>query len=86
MLTPSTALITSFGYPSTNFSSNTVLYGMDDWAIKFRSPAEAKRIFPLASVSRLVLGPTQVSFPGGKAQLGRDADHSPPSCAKVKNE
>jgi hypothetical protein len=26
------------------------------------------------------------SFPGGKARPGRDADHSPPSSAKVKNE
>jgi hypothetical protein len=25
-------------------------------------------------------------FPGGKARLGRDADHSPPSSAEVKNE
>jgi hypothetical protein len=25
-------------------------------------------------------------FPGNKAQPGRDADHSPPSSAKVKNE
>jgi hypothetical protein len=26
------------------------------------------------------------SFPGGKAQPGRDADHSPPSSAEVKTE
>jgi hypothetical protein len=25
-------------------------------------------------------------FPEGKAQQGRDADHSPPSTAEVKNE
>jgi len=25
-------------------------------------------------------------FPGGKAQPGRDADHSPPSSAEVVNE
>jgi hypothetical protein len=25
-------------------------------------------------------------FPGGKARLGRDADHSPPSSSGVKNE
>jgi hypothetical protein len=25
-------------------------------------------------------------FPGGKARPGRDADHSPPSSADVKNE
>jgi hypothetical protein len=25
-------------------------------------------------------------FPGGKARLGHDADHLPPSSAKVKND
>jgi hypothetical protein len=34
-------------------------YGLDDWVIEVRSLVEAKRIFPLASVSRLALGPTQ---------------------------
>jgi hypothetical protein len=34
-------------------------YGLNDRAIEVRSPAEAKRIFPLASVSRSTLGPTQ---------------------------
>jgi hypothetical protein len=34
-------------------------YKLDDWAIEVRSPAEAKGCFPLASVSRLALGPTQ---------------------------
>jgi hypothetical protein len=29
---------------------------------------------------------TGVLSPGGKARPGRDADHSPPSSAKVKNE
>jgi hypothetical protein len=51
-------------------------------------------IFSLASVSRPVLGSTQPPvqwvpggpFPGGKARLGRDADHSPPSSAEVVNE
>jgi hypothetical protein len=33
-------------------------YGLDDRAIEIRSPAEAKD-FPLASVSRPALGPTQ---------------------------
>jgi hypothetical protein len=53
-----------------------------------------QRIFPLASVSRPALGPTQPPvqmgtggpFPGGKARPGRDADHSPPSSAEVVNE
>jgi hypothetical protein len=34
-------------------------YGLDYHAIEVRSPAEAKRIFPQASVSRPALGPTQ---------------------------
>jgi hypothetical protein len=29
---------------------------------------------------------TEGPFPGGKARPGRDADHSPPSNAEVKNE
>jgi hypothetical protein len=29
---------------------------------------------------------TGVSFPGGKARPGRDADHSPPSSAEFKNK
>jgi hypothetical protein len=51
-------------------------------------------VFLLASVSRPALGPTQppvqwvpwVLSPWGKARPGRDADHSPPSSAEVKNE
>jgi hypothetical protein len=34
-------------------------YGLDDRAIEVLSPAEAKRIFPEASVSRPALEPTQ---------------------------
>jgi hypothetical protein len=34
----------------------------------------------------LVYSRYQVSFPGGKAWPGRDADHSPPSSAKAVNE
>jgi hypothetical protein len=69
-------------------------YGLDDRAIGVRSPAGAKDFFPLASVSRPALGPTQppvqwvpgVLSPGVKARPGRDADHSPPSSAEVENE
>jgi hypothetical protein len=69
-------------------------YGLDDWAIEVRFPAEAKRIFPVASVSRPDLGPLAASCPmgtggpflGDKARPGRDADHSPPSSADVMNE
>jgi hypothetical protein len=63
-------------------------YGLDDRAIEVRSPAGA------ASVSRPALEPTQppvqwvpgVLSPGVKARPGLDADHSPPSTAKVENE
>jgi len=51
-------------------------------------------MFPLASVSRPALGPTQppvqwapgVPSPGAKARPGRDPDHSPPFSAEVENE
>jgi hypothetical protein len=60
-------------------------YGLDDRAIGVPRPGQ--RIFPLSSVSRLALGPTQGGpFPGGKARPGRDADHSPLSSAEVVNE
>jgi hypothetical protein len=56
-------------------------------------PRQGQRIFPLASVSRPALRPTQPpvqwvtgSIPEGNAQPGRDADHSPPSSTEVKNE
>jgi hypothetical protein len=68
-------------------------YGLDVRAIEVRSPA-GQNIFPLSSVSRPALGPTQPPvqwvlggpFSGGKARTGRDADHSPPSSAEVENE
>jgi hypothetical protein len=57
-------------------------------------PGRGERIFPLTSVSRPVLGPTQppvqlvpgVVSPRVKARPGRDADHSPLSSAEVVNE
>jgi hypothetical protein len=57
-------------------------YGLDDRAIGVRS-RRGQRIFPLTSVSRPALGPTQppvqwvpgVLSPGVKARPGRDADH-----------
>jgi hypothetical protein len=57
-------------------------------------PRQGQRTFPLSSVSRPALGPTQppvqwvpgVLSPGVKARPGRDADHSSPSSAEVVNE
>jgi hypothetical protein len=65
-------------------------YALDDWD---SIPRERQRIFPPAFASRPALGPTSLlsngyrgPFPGSKARPGRDADHSPPSSAEVKNE
>jgi hypothetical protein len=64
-------------------------YGLDDRVIEFRSPTGAEdfssspcvqtgsEAYPMGTV-----GP----FPRGKALPGRDAGHSPPSSAEVKNE
>jgi hypothetical protein len=68
-------------------------YGLDDRAIKARSPAEAKDFSSSLCVqTRSEAHPASCTmgtggpFPGGKARPGRDADHSPPSTAEVKNE
>jgi hypothetical protein len=68
-------------------------YGLDDRAIGVRSPARAKDFSSSLCVetgsgahpASCPMG-TGGPFPGGKAQLGRDADHSPPSNAEVVNE
>jgi hypothetical protein len=68
---------------------------MPDYRLDGRrsSPRQSQRIFPLTSVSRpaeahtssLPMG-TGGPFPRGKPRPERDADHSPPSSAEVKNE
>jgi hypothetical protein len=68
-------------------------YGLDDRAIEVRSSAGTKDFsFNLcvqtgseAHSASCTMG-TGGSFPRGKARPGRDADHSPPSSAEVKNE
>jgi hypothetical protein len=68
-------------------------YGLDDRAIEVLSPAEAKGFSSSLCVqtgcgahsASCTMG-TGGPFPGGKARLGRDADHSPPSSADVENE
>jgi hypothetical protein len=68
-------------------------YGLDDRAIRVRSPAGAEdfssslyvQIGSGAHAASCPLG-TGVLSPGCKARPGRDADHSPPSSAEVMNE
>jgi hypothetical protein len=68
-------------------------YGLDDWAIEVRSPTGTKDFSSSPCVqtssgahpASYPMG-TGGSFPGGKARPGRDADHSLPSSAEVKNE
>jgi hypothetical protein len=68
-------------------------YGLDDRAIEVRFPAEAEDFSSSLCVqtgsgahpASHPMG-TGGSFPGGKARPRRDADHSPPSSAEVKNE
>jgi hypothetical protein len=64
-----------------------------DWTAGVRPPTEAEDFssnFCIqtgsgAHPSSYTVG-TGGSFPGGKAQLGCDANHSPPSSAEVKKE
>jgi hypothetical protein len=64
-----------------------------DWTIGVRFPTEAEdfsfslcfQIGSGAHPASCSLG-TGGPFPGGKARSGRDADHSPPSSAEIKNE
>jgi hypothetical protein len=63
------------------------------WTNGVRSPAEAKDFSSSlctqtgsgAHPSPCTMG-TEGRFPGAKARPGRDADHSPPSSAEVKNK
>jgi hypothetical protein len=68
-------------------------HGLDDWVIKVRSPTGAEDFssspcIQTGSEAHPASYPvgTGGPFPGGKARPGRDADHSPPSSAEVKNE
>jgi hypothetical protein len=68
-------------------------YVLDDQAIKVRSPTGAED-FSSSPCIHTSSGAHPASypmgtggpFPGGKAWLGCDADHSPPSSAEVKYE
>jgi hypothetical protein len=68
-------------------------YGLDGRAIGVRSQAGADDFsYSLcvqtgsgAHPASCTMG-TGGPFPGGKARPGRDANHSPPSCAEVVNK
>jgi hypothetical protein len=68
-------------------------YRLDDRVIEVRSPTGAEDFSSSPCVqtgsgahpASYSMG-TGGSFPRGKARPGRDADHSPPSSAEVKNE
>jgi hypothetical protein len=68
-------------------------YGLDDRAIRVRSPAGAKNFsYSLfvqtgseAHPASCTMG-TGGHFPGAKARPERDADHSPPSSVEVEYE
>jgi hypothetical protein len=66
-------------------------YGLDDRVIEVRSPTGAEDFssspcVQTGSEAHPASHPmgTRGPFPGGKARPGRDADHTPPSSAKVK--
>jgi hypothetical protein len=73
-------------------SSDSIVsdYGLDNRAIRVQSPAGAKDCLFVqtgsgAHPASRTMG-TGCPFPGPKARLGRDADHSPPSSAEVEYE
>jgi hypothetical protein len=65
-------------------------YGLDDWGSRIRFPAEAGN-FSFHTASITAMGSTQPLFQWvsgalslGVKRPGREADHSPPSSAEVK--
>jgi hypothetical protein len=78
-------IILFYGVSSGSIVSD---YGLDDRAIRVRSPAVAKDFS-----SNLCVQTGSGAHPasctmgtGGKSAAGRDADHSPLSSAEVENE
>jgi hypothetical protein len=71
-------------YLTTSSDSIVSDYGLDDRAIGARSPAGVKDFYSILCVqtgsethpTSCTMG-TGGPFPGDKARLGRDADHSP---------
>jgi hypothetical protein len=82
-------------YPKNRSSSVNIVfdYGQGDRAVEVRCLAEARGFFSSNLCVQTGFGAHQAScpmgtvgpLPGGKAQPGRDADHSSPSSAVVVN-
>jgi hypothetical protein len=88
------SIVSYHGQHLLSLSSFRILtgYGLDDWGLGFDSRRRGLGILLFTTPSRTALGPTQrpiQSVPGalslGVKRPGRQADHSPPSSAKVKN-
>jgi hypothetical protein len=86
-------LLYCFGYIHAATDQHTRSRGSSASIVSVRSPTEAEDFSSSlciqtssgaqpASCSMDTRGP----FPRGKARPGRDADHSPPSTAEIKNE
>jgi hypothetical protein len=86
-------ILVLFKLPFSAAGSIVSDYGLDNRAIEVRSPTGAEDFSSSPCIqtssgahpASYLMG-TGGSFPWGKAQPGRDADHLPPSSAKVKNE
>jgi hypothetical protein len=84
--------VSTYGEPDSSVSIVSG-YGLKDWAIEVRSPAEAKYFSSSLCIqtgsgdhpASCTMG-TGGPFPGAKPRPGRDADHSPPFNAEVENE
>jgi hypothetical protein len=91
-VTRSALILREHGEPGGSVSI-TSDYGLDDRMIEVRFAAGAKDFSSNLCVqtgsgahpASCTMG-TGSPFPGAKALPGRDADHSPPSSAEMKNE
>jgi hypothetical protein len=82
-----------FNIENTSQVGAAVAQATTGWTIGVRSPTGAQDFSSSLCVqtgsgahpASYPMG-TGVPFPGGKARPGRDADHSPPTSAEIKNE
>jgi hypothetical protein len=79
-------ILSCFGFSCSSSGSIVSDYGLDDrGSIPDRGRGFFFQTGSGAHPNSCTMG-TGGPFPGGKARPGRDADHSPPSSAEVKNE